>query len=457
MKQKTVFLCNECGYESPKWYGKCPSCGAWNSMDEFKEAKAASAPRGVLPKTERKRNRPLEIGKIETNEETRFRTGISELDRVLGGGAVHGSFVLVGGEPGIGKSTLLLQMCQEMSRQAKILYVSGEESLRQIRLRADRLHISSPELFVLAETDLEEILAETELLLPDVLIVDSIQTIYKSDLNSAPGNTTQIKECAMTLMQYAKRHNVTIFIVGHVNKEGTLAGPKILEHMVDCVLYFEGEKQVSFRCLRAAKNRFGSTNEIGVFEMSDCGLVEVPNPSAAMLSGHPTDASGNCIACTMEGSRPILAEIQALVTKTAYGTPRRMSAGVDYNRMVLLLAILEKRVGLYLSSSDAYINVIGGMRLDEPAIDLPIALAVASSYRDQPLPEGVMSFGEVGLTGELRAVTAVSQRIHEAIRLGFTTCIMPKQDIGRMEIPKTFRIVQTENIAQAIGAAFGRK
>ena len=344
-----------------------------------------------------------------------------------------------------------------MSRQAKILYVSGEESLRQIRLRADRLHISSPELFVLAETDLEEILAETELLLPDVLIVDSIQTIYKSDLNSAPGNTTQIKECAMTLMQYAKRHNVTIFIVGHVNKEGTLAGPKILEHMVDCVLYFEGEKQVSFRCLRAAKNRFGSTNEIGVFEMSDCGLVEVPNPSAAMLSGHPTDASGNCIACTMEGSRPILAEIQALVTKTAYGTPRRMSAGVDYNRMVLLLAILEKRVGLYLSSSDAYINVIGGMRLDEPAIDLPIALAVASSYRDQPLPEGVMSFGEVGLTGELRAVTAVGQRIHEAIRLGFTTCIMPKQDIGRMEIPKTFRIVQTENIAQAIGAAFGRK
>ena len=239
MKQKTVFLCNECGYESPKWYGKCPSCGAWNSMDEFKETKAAAAPRGVLPKTERKRNQPLEIGKIETNEETRFRTGISELDRVLGGGAVHGSFVLVGGEPGIGKSTLLLQMCQEMSRQAKILYVSGEESLRQIRLRADRLHISSPELFVLAETDLEEILAETELLLPDVLIVDSIQTIYKSDLNSAPGNTTQIKECAMTLMQYAKRHNVTIFIVGHVNKEGTLAGPKILEHMVDCVLYFE--------------------------------------------------------------------------------------------------------------------------------------------------------------------------------------------------------------------------
>lgn len=457
MKQKTMYLCAECGYESPKWYGKCPSCGAWNSMDEFKEAKQAH-PRGTLAKTERRtKNRSLNIGEVKMKEELRFYTGISELDRVLGGGAVRGSFVLVGGEPGIGKSTLLLQMCQEMCRQAKVLYVSGEESLRQIRLRADRLQISSPELFVLAETDLEEIIEETDLLKPDVLIVDSIQTVYKSDLTSAPGNTTQIKECAMTLMQYAKRRNVTIFIVGHVNKEGTLAGPKILEHMVDCVLYFEGERQISFRCLRAAKNRFGSTNEIGVFEMSDCGLMEVPNPSAAMLSGHPIDASGNCIACTIEGSRPILAEIQALVTKTAYGTPRRMAAGVDYNRMVLLLAILEKRVGLYLSASDAYINVIGGIRLDEPAVDLPIALAIASSYRDQPLPEGVMAFGEVGLTGELRAVTAAEQRIHEAIRLGFSSCIMPKQDIGRLNIPDGFRVIRVDNIAQAIGSAFGQK
>lgn len=457
MKKKTTFLCAECGYESAKWYGKCPSCGAWNSMEEFKEAKETH-PRGTLARQERRtKNKPIEIGAIQTTEELRFHTGISELDRVLGGGAVRGSFVLVGGEPGIGKSTLLLQMCQEMCRQAKVLYVSGEESLRQIRLRADRLHISSPALFVLAETDLDEIIAEIEILQPEVLIIDSIQTVYKSDLTSAPGNTTQIKECAMTLMQYAKRHNVTIFIVGHVNKEGMLAGPKILEHMVDCVLYFEGERQVSFRCLRAAKNRFGSTNEIGVFEMSDCGLIEVPNPSAAMLSGHPLDASGNCIACTMEGSRPILAEIQALVTKTAYGTPRRMAAGIDYNRMVLLLAILEKRVGLYLSSSDTYVNVIGGMRLDEPAVDLPIALAIASSYRDQPLPEGVMAFGEVGLTGELRAVTAASQRIQEAIRLGFSTCIMPKGDIGRIKIPETFRVIQVGNIAQAIGAAFGAK
>lgn len=456
MKQKTMYLCGECGYESAKWYGKCPSCGAWNSMDEFKEAKEVH-PRGTLAKTERRRNKPQEIANIETEEELRFHTGISELDRVLGGGAVQGSFVLVGGEPGIGKSTLLLQMCQEMCRQAKVLYVSGEESLRQIRLRADRLHIKSPNLYVLAETDLEEIIEETELLEPDVLIVDSIQTVYKSDLSSAPGNTTQIKECAMTLMQYAKRKDVTIFVVGHVNKEGTLAGPKILEHMVDCVLYFEGERQISFRCLRAAKNRFGSTNEIGVFEMRDNGLNEVPNPSAAMLSGHPADAPGNCIACTMEGSRPILAEVQALVTKTAYGTPRRMAAGVDHNRMALLLAILEKRVGLYLSSSDAYINVIGGMRLDEPAVDLPTALAIASSYRDQALPEGVMAFGEVGLTGELRAVNAAVQRINEAVRLGFSTCIMPKQDIGQIKLPKDFKIIQVSNIAQAIGTVFGRQ
>lgn len=454
MKQKKMFLCSECGYESAKWFGKCPSCGAWNTMDEFREAKE-TRPRGTLVQSDRKRNRPQEIAAVKTEEELRFYTGISELDRVLGGGAVRGSFVLVGGEPGIGKSTLLLQMCQEMCRQAKVLYVSGEESLRQIRLRADRLAISSPNLYVLAETDLEEIIEETELLQPDVLIVDSIQTVYKADLTSAPGNTTQIKECAMTLMQYAKRRDVTIFIVGHVNKEGTLAGPKILEHMVDCVLYFEGERQISFRCLRAAKNRFGSTNEIGVFEMTDRGLQEVPNPSAAMLSGHPTGASGNCIACTIEGSRPILAEIQALVTKTAYGTPRRMAAGVDHNRMALLLAILEKRVGLFLSASDAYINVIGGMRLDEPAIDLPIALAVASSYRDQALPEGVMAFGEVGLTGELRAVTAAGQRINEAVRLGFTACIMPKQDVGRIRVPEHFRIIRVENIAQAIGAAFG--
>lgn len=450
MKQKTVFLCDDCGYESPKWYGKCPSCGAWNTMREL-SVKPEVVTRSVLASTGRSISRPVRMDEIITTEEARFSSGIGELDRVLGGGAVLGSFVLVGGEPGIGKSTLLLQMCQEMCKNAKVLYVSGEESLRQIRLRASRLHISSGNLFVLAETDMEQIIQETDALSPDILIVDSIQTVYRAALQAAPGGTAQIKECAMLLMQYAKRQGVTIFIVGHVNKEGSLAGPKILEHMVDCVLYFEGEQAGPFRCLRAAKNRYGSTNEIGVFEMSDRGLNEVQNPSAAMLAGHPVGASGNCIACVMEGTRPLLAEVQALVAKTAFGVPRRTAAGVDYNRMVLLLAILEKRGGLFLSNSDAYVNVVGGMRLDEPAVDLPMVLAIVSSFRDKPMPEGVMSFGEVGLTGELRAVTGAAQRIWEAYRLGFHTCIMPDQEIGE-NIPQDMNIVRMKTIADAIAA-----
>lgn len=451
MKQKTIFLCSDCGYESPKWYGKCPSCGAWNTLSEYK-VKPETATRGVLAADHRGtgQNKPTLLSDIDSATESRFQSGIGELDRVLGGGAVHGSFVLVGGEPGIGKSTLLLQMCQEMCRAAKVLYVSGEESLRQIKLRASRLGIRASNLFILAETDMDEIIHETNLLEPDILIIDSIQTVYRRDLTAAPGGTTQIKECAMSLMQYAKRHSVTIFIVGHVNKEGTLAGPKILEHMVDCVLYFEGEQTGSFRCLRAAKNRFGSTNEIGVFEMSDRGLLEVQNPSAAMLAGHPTGASGNCIACVMEGSRPLLAEVQALVAKTQFGVPRRTAAGVDYNRMVLLLAILEKRAGLFLSGSDAYVNVVGGMRLDEPAADLPMVLAITSSFRDKPLPEGVMSFGEVGLTGELRAVSCASQRIWEAYRLGFHTCIVPDQDVG--EVPEHMNVVKVKTVQQALQA-----
>lgn len=451
MKQKTIFLCSDCGYESPKWYGKCPSCGAWNTLSEYK-VKPETATRGVLAADHRGtgQNKPTLLSDIDSATESRFQSGIGELDRVLGGGAVHGSFVLVGGEPGIGKSTLLLQMCQEMCRAAKVLYVSGEESLRQIKLRASRLGIRAANLFILAETDMDEIIHETDLLEPDILIIDSIQTVYRRDLTAAPGGTTQIKECAMSLMQYAKRHSVTIFIVGHVNKEGTLAGPKILEHMVDCVLYFEGEQTGPFRCLRAAKNRFGSTNEIGVFEMSDRGLLEVQNPSAAMLAGHPTGASGNCIACVMEGSRPLLAEVQALVAKTQFGVPRRTAAGVDYNRMVLLLAILEKRAGLFLSGSDAYVNVVGGMRLDEPAADLPMVLAITSSFRDKPLPEGVMSFGEVGLTGELRAVSCASQRIWEAYRLGFHTCIVPDQDVG--EVPEHMNVVKVKTVPQALQA-----
>ena len=447
MKQKTIYLCNECGYESAKWYGKCPSCGRWNTMDEFKE-KTQPAARGVIS-SPLSVNKPQRIEEIETDHEERFFSGISELDRVLGGGAVQGSFVLVGGEPGIGKSTLLLQMCQEMSKKQDVLYVSGEESLKQIKLRAKRLDVSGKRLFILAETDLEQIFHETELLKPSILIIDSIQTIYKRDLQTAPGSVTQIKDCAMSLMQYAKLHNITIFIVGHVNKDGNLAGPKILEHMVDCVLYFEGERHISYRILRAAKNRYGSTNEIGVFEMTDHGLMAVDNPSAAMLAGHPQGSAGNCIACALEGSRPILAEIQALTCKTSFGVPRRMVAGVDYNRMVLLLAILEKRAGLYLSANDAYINVVGGMKLEEPAMDLPIILALASSYRDKPLEEGLMAFGEIGLTGELRAVTAASQRIWEASRLGFHTCIMPVQDLGD-NIPKGLKIFQVKNVIQAM-------
>ena len=450
MKQKSVYLCSDCGYESPKWFGKCPSCGAWNTMSEFK-IQPESAARGTnsFP---RGASRPVPLSEIESGDEARFHSGIGELDRVLGGGAVHGSFVLVGGEPGIGKSTLLLQMCQEMCRNAKVLYVSGEESLRQIKLRAARLQISSPELYILSETDMEQIIQETEQMEPDILIVDSIQTVYKRDLTAAPGGTTQIKECAMSLMQYAKNKNVTIFIVGHVNKEGTLAGPKILEHMVDCVLYFEGETTGPFRCLRAAKNRYGSTNEIGVFEMSDHGLLEVNNPSAAMLAGHPQGASGNCIACVMEGSRPLLAEVQALAAKTQFGVPRRTAAGVDYNRMVLLLAILEKRCGFFLSSSDVYVNVVGGMRLDEPAVDLPMVLAIASSFRDKPLPEGVMGFGEIGLTGELRAVSGAAQRINEAYRLGFHTCIMPMQHIDET-LTKKMNVVRVRTAADAVRAA----
>lgn len=450
MKSKTIYLCSECGYENAKWFGKCPSCGSWNTMSEFK-VKPEIQTRGVLQKPNSKAH-PAQLAQIQTDDEDRFLSGIGELDRVLGGGAVGGSFILVGGEPGIGKSTLLLQMCEEMCKSATVLYVSGEESLRQIKLRARRLDISPSSLFVLAETDMEQIISETDTLTPDILIIDSIQTVYRSEVSAAPGGTTQIKECAMMLMQYAKSHDVTIFVVGHVNKEGALAGPKILEHMVDCVLYFEGEPYGTFRCLRAAKNRYGSTNEIGVFEMTDHGLIEVQNPSAAMLAGHPTGASGNCIACTLEGTRPILAEVQSLIAKTAFGTPRRTAAGVDYNRMVLLMAILEKRAGLFLSASDAYVNVVGGMRLDEPAVDLPIILATVSSFRDKALPEGIMAFGEVGLTGELRAVSGALQRIQEAWRLGFHTCIMPCQDIGDKGIPTEMNILQVNNIAEAIQA-----
>lgn len=451
MKQKTIFLCSDCGYESPKWYGKCPSCGAWNTLSEYK-VKPETATRGVLAADHRGagQNKPTLLSDIDSATESRFQSGIGELDRVLGGGAVHGSFVLVGGEPGIGKSTLLLQMCQEMCRAAKVLYVSGEESLRQIKLRASRLGIRASNLFILAETDMDEIIHETDLLEPDILIIDSIQTVYRRDLTAAPGGTTQIKECAMSLMQYAKRHSVTIFIVGHVNKEGTLAGPKILEHMVDCVLYFEGEQTGPFRCLRAAKNRFGSTNEIGVFEMQAQGLTEVKNPSEFMLDGKPQGASGSVVACSMEGTRPILVEVQALVCHSNFGIPRRTAAGTDFNRVNLLMAVLEKRARINLSASDAYVNIAGGIKMNEPAIDLAIALAVVSSHKDLAIDDGMVVFGEVGLSGEVRAVNMAEQRVLEARKLGFTSVMLPKVCMKSVEEIKGIRLIPVDNILEAI-------
>lgn len=447
MKTKTVFYCTECGNETPKWAGRCPACGAWNSIVEQADKPVKS---GRKPASARA-IKPVPITEIGTADEIRFSTGMGELDRVLGGGAVKGSLVLVGGAPGIGKSTLMLQICKKLGEFARVLYVSGEESAHQLKLRAQRLDAESDNLYVLSETCLGNILECVRSEQPDVLIVDSIQTLYNEDLDSPAGGVGQVKDCTMALMQLAKGQGVTVFVIGHVNKEGSIAGPKVLEHMVDCVLYFEGESAGPFRCLRAAKNRYGSTNEIGVFEMSDHGLLEVQNPSAAMLAGHPQGASGNCIACVMEGSRPLLAEVQALAAKTQFGVPRRTAAGVDYNRMVLLLAILEKRCGLFLSSSDVYVNVVGGMRLDEPAVDLPMVLAIASSFRDKPLPEGVMSFGEVGLTGELRAVSNPGQRINEAYRLGFHTCIMPMQDVDE-DLLQKMNIVRAKTVGDAIRA-----
>ena len=450
MKAKTLFYCTECGNETAKWAGKCPACGAWNTIVEQPERPKGTG-KGASVRVGMTRRRACPVTDLTADEEIRFPTGMGELDRVLGGGAVKGSLVLVGGAPGIGKSTLMLQICESLCRENKVLYVSGEESEHQLKLRAKRLDVQSERLFVISETSLGDLLESVAAEAPDVLIVDSIQTLYNEDLDSPAGGVGQVKDCTMALMQLAKGQGITVFVIGHVNKEGSIAGPKVLEHMVDCVLYFEGESAGPFRCLRAAKNRYGSTNEIGVFEMSDHGLLEVQNPSAAMLAGHPQGASGNCIACVMEGSRPLLAEVQALAAKTQFGVPRRTAAGVDYNRMVLLLAILEKRCGLFLSSSDVYVNVVGGMRLDEPAVDLPMVLAIASSFRDKPLPEGVMSFGEVGLTGELRAVSNPGQRINEAYRLGFHTCIMPMQDVDE-DLLQKMNIVRAKTVGDAIRA-----
>ena len=449
-KAKTLFYCTECGNETPKWAGKCPACGAWNTIVEQPQA-AKTAGKGASRTAgggTARRARP--VTELEADEEIRFSTGMRELDRVLGGGAVKGSLVLVGGAPGIGKSTLMLQICQNLCRFAKVLYVSGEESERQIKLRAERLGVSGQQLYLLAETSMDDVAEAVTQLQPDVLIVDSIQTMYNGELSAAPGSIGQVKDCTMALMNLAKGRGVTVFVIGHVNKEGSIAGPKVLEHMVDCVLYFEGEQQNSYRILRAAKNRFGATNEIGVFEMGDAGLTEVPNPSEMLLAGRPQDTPGTCVTCVMEGVRPVLAEVQALLAPTSFNVPRRTCNGFDFNRANLLLAVLEKRGGLMVSSCDAYINVIGGLNLDEPAADLAMVVALASSFRDRPVPGDLAAIGEVGLTGELRSVNALGQRLSEVHRLGFTKCLVPQRTGARLEVPDGLQLIKVRNIREAL-------
>lgn len=451
-KNKTVFYCTACGNETPKWQGRCAACGAWNTIEEHIErstltCRAKPAPVGQSRQAQR-------LSQVDTDTELRFSTGMDELDRVLGGGAVAGSLVLVGGAPGIGKSTLLLQICNSLCSTRKVLYVSGEESEKQLKLRACRLSVDPENLYVLSETCLSDILASIDSIQPDILIVDSIQTIYHEDTDAAPGSVSQVKECTLALMQLSKTQGLTVFVVGHINKDGNIAGPKVLEHMVDCVLYFEGDSNSSYRLLRAAKNRFGSTNEIGVFEMNDTGLVEVPNPSKMLLEGRPEGASGTCVACVMEGTRPVLAEVQALVGKTAYNVPRRTSDGFDFNRAALLLAVGEKRGCMKLSMYDAYINVIGGLKLDEPGADLPVLLAVASSYKDQPFLNDAVAIGEVGLTGEIRSVSHMNQRLAEVSRLGFKRCIIPHTNTDKLDVPKGLSLIRVKNLHEAIAVAF---
>lgn len=447
-KVKSVYVCTQCGSESAKWLGRCPKCGEWNTLEEvIKETAVVSKPRAVI-----QGSAPAKLAEITTDSEFRYSTGMNELDRVLGGGIVKGSLILVGGDPGIGKSTMLLQICQHLGMGQTVLYVSGEESAKQIKLRAVRLGVTSDKLYILTETDIEIVAERIKELTPDIVIIDSIQTMAMSELSSSTGSIVQVRECTNLLMRTAKQLDIPVFIVGHVNKDGAIAGPKVLEHIVDVVLYFEGDRHMSYRILRGVKNRYGSTNEIGVFEMSDAGLREVENPSMMLLSGRLNGASGSCVACVMEGTRPILAEVQGLVASSNYENPRRMSTGFDHNRLALLIAVLEKRAGYLFHKSDTYVNVVGGLRLDEPAADLAVAISLISSLCDIVIGDDVVLFGELGLAGELRSVSHAQARVKEAARLGFKKCILPRQNLKSIQSIEGIELIGVRDIREAAGA-----
>ena len=448
----TAFFCKECGYESAKWTGQCPSCREWNTMVEEPVAKKASDRRAVIPERGRQKIQPVRLSEVSIEEQDRISTGYQELDRVLGSGIVAGSLVLVGGDPGIGKSTLLLQVCRNLAAEGhKVLYISGEESLKQIKLRANRIGRITGELLFLCETSLDDIQEAIQETKPEIVIIDSIQTMYREDVSSAPGSVSQVRESTNILLQIAKGMGISVFIVGHVTKEGVVAGPRVLEHMVDTVLYFEGERNASYRILRGVKNRFGSTNEIGVFEMQEQGLEEVENPSEYLLSGRPEEASGAVVACSLEGTRPIRLEVQALVAQTNFGMARRTAAGTDYNRVNLLMAVLEKRCHYEMSRYDAYVNIAGGVRMNEPALDLAIVLALVSSLKDRPVNPKCIIFGEVGLSGEVRAVSMAEQRVREAIKLGFESCILPQVCLEKMKKVEGIDLHGVRNVREAIG------
>lgn len=446
---KTVYVCTECDYQSPRWLGKCPSCGAWNSFTEETYTKAPASDSAVVRSTPP--DHAVKFSEYEETKMSRISTTIGEFDRVLGGGIVDGSVVLLAGEPGIGKSTLLMQLCGRLGNELTLLYVSGEESKSQLKLRASRLSVADSDMLVLTETNIDDVIAEYDRIHPSVMIIDSIQTMYSPRSTSAPGSINQVRECANALIGRAKADGAAVIIVGHVNKEGGIAGPKVLEHMVDAVLYFEGDKSHSHRIIRSIKNRYGSTNEIGVFEMTDSGLAEVDNPSAMLLAGRPRNVSGSCAVCVMEGTRPIIAEIQALVTQTVFPAPRRMADGIDYNRMCLLLAVLEKRLGLRFSSCDVYLNVVGGLKLDEPGVDAAVALALISSMRNIAVPQEMIAIGEIGLSGEFRTVSSVEQRIKEAARLGFTKIAVPKRSVTKTTaLPDSIELCPLAGIYDAL-------